>query len=260
MGAGMAGEAVLIVEDDAALRMALADALAGFGYEILEAGTGAEGYALASQLRPDLILLDLRLPDVDGLSVAKRLGEKPETAGILVAALTAEEISGERAKEVLENCIGYIPKPIGLDRLARNVALFLRAGKARARTPDAALVRDDHPKRRYPRFNVQIGAFCRLGEGRKQQRTRAIAGMIRNLSEGGLMLEFPLTCAKGVLLEVSFRTDESRLRAMSEVVWSGPPEARSAMGQICCHGLRFVGMSQQQQTAIRCFLLKRFTI
>ena len=132
--------------------------------------------------------------------------------------------------------------------------------EARAKAPDAALVRDDHPKRRYPRFNVQIGAFCRLGEGRKQQRTRAIAGMIRNLSEGGLMLAFPLTCAKGVLLEVSFRTDESRLRAMSEVVWSGPPEFLSAAGQVCCHGLRFVGTSQQQQTAIRCFLLKRFTI
>ncbi len=169
----------------------------------------------------------------DSLRGAKRLDLEPKTpAGFLFRrALTAEEISGERAKEVLENCIGYIPKPIGLDRLARNVALFLRAGKGRARTPDAVLVRDDHPKRRYPRFNVQIGAFCRLGEGRKQQRTRAIAGMIRNLSEGGLMLEFPLTCAKGVVLEVSFRTDESRLRAMSEVVWSGPPEALSAMGQ-----------------------------
>jgi len=256
----VAGEAVLIVEDDAALRMALADALAGFGYEILEAGTGTEGYILASQLRPDLILLDLGLPDVDGLSIAKRLGEKPETAGIVVAALTAEEISGERAKAVLENCVGYIPKPVGLDRLARNVALFLRAGKARVKAAGATPVRDDHPKRRYPRFNVQIAAFCRIGEGRKHQRTRAMAGMVCNLSEGGLMLEFPLTCTKGILLEVSFRTDETRLRTVSEVVWSAPPEFRDATGQVCRHGLRFVGMSQQQQSAIRRFLLKRFTI
>lgn len=256
----MAGEAVLIVEDDASLRMALADALAVFGYEILEAGTGAEGCLLASQLRPDLILLDLGLPDMDGLAIAKKLGAEPETAGIVVAALTAEEISGERAKEVLENCVGYIPKPIGLDRLARNVALFLRAGKVHARAAEATPVRDDHPKRRYPRFNVQLTAFCRLGEGRRQQRMRAIAGVIRNLSEGGLMLEFPQGCAKGVLMEVSFRTDGSRLRAMSEVVWSSPPEFLSGTGRICRHGLRFVGMSQQQQSAIRRFLLQRFAI
>jgi CheY-like chemotaxis protein len=256
----VAGEAVLIVEDDAALRMALADALASFGYEILEAGTGAEGFVLASQLRPALVLLDLGLPDMDGLAIAKRLGEKPETAWIAVAALTAEEISGERAKQVLENCVGYIPKPIGLDRLARSVALFLRAGKVHARAAETAPVRDDHPKRRYPRFNVQITAFCRLGEGRRRQRMKAVAGVIRNLSEGGLMLEFPQACTKEVLMEVSFRTDGSRLRVMSEVVWSGPPEYLSGAGRLCRHGLRFVGMSQQQQSAIRRFLLKRFTL
>lgn len=136
----MPGETVLIVEDDDSLRVALADSLARLGYEIIEAGTGTEGYALAAQQLPDLILLDLGLPDVDGLSVAKKLREQPETAGIVVAALTAEEISGVRAEEVFKHCIGYIPKPVGLDRLARNVALFLRVGRPRRK-----------PRKRRPR-------------------------------------------------------------------------------------------------------------
>jgi DNA-binding response OmpR family regulator len=259
MEAAMPGETVLIVEDDDSLRVALADSLARLGYEIIEAGTGTEGYALAAQQLPDLILLDLGLPDVDGLSVAKKLREQPETAGIVVAALTAEEISGVRAEEVFKHCIGYIPKPVGLDRLARNVALFLRVGRPQAKAAKAATPADDHPKRRYPRFSVEIGAICRFRGGTRRAGRGRIAGLIRNLSEGGVMLELPQTCGKGTLLEISLRTGDARLHALSEVVWTGPPEMVTGVGQVFRHGLRFVWMDQEQRNAIRRFIVKRFT-
>ena len=255
----MPGERILIVEDDDSLRVALADALAGLGYEIIEAGTGVEAYALATQQLPDLILLDLGLPDVDGLSVAKKLREQPETAGIVVAALTAEEISGERAEEVFRHCIGYIPKPVGLERLAHNVALFLRVGRPQAAAAKAMSVHDDHPKRRHPRFNVEIGAICRLHSRARQVGAGRIAGLIRNLSEGGVMLELSQSCEKGGWLEISLRTGDARLHAVAEVVWTGPPETVQGAGRVYRHGLRFVAMDQDQRDTIRRFIVKRFS-
>lgn len=255
----MPGETVLIVEDDDSLRVALADALAGLGYEIIEAGTGAEALALASRRVPDLILLDLGLPDLDGLSVARKLREKPQTTGIVVAALTAEEISGDRAEEVYKHCIGYIPKPVGLDRLAQNVALFLRIGRPRAKIVRAVALADDHPKRRHPRFNVEISALCRFRGSARQGGGVKVAGLVRNLSEGGLRLELPQMHPRGVLAEISFRTDDARILAVAEVVWTGAPETVQGVGQVYCHGLCFVRMAQDQRNAIRRFIVKRFT-
>jgi len=255
----MPGETVLIVEDDDSLRVALADALASLGYETIEAGTGGEAYALASRRFPDLILLDLGLPDVDGLSLARKLREKPETARIVVAALTAEEISGWRAEEVYQHCIGYIPKPVGLDRLAQSVDLFLRIGRPHAKGTEARVVPDDHPKRRYPRFNVEIGAVCRFRGGARQGGEVKVAGLVRNLSEGGLMLELPQAHAKGTLLDVSLRTGDTRVHAGAEVVWAGLPEIVKGVGQVYRHGLRFVRLTQDQRNGIRRFIIKRLT-
>lgn len=255
----MSGETVLIVEDDDSLRVALADALAGLGYEIIEAGTGAEALALATRRVPDLILLDLGLPDLDGLSVARKLQEKPQTAGIVVAALTAEEISGERAEEVHKHCIGYIPKPVGLDRLAQSVALFLRLGRSPAKAAKAVALADDHPKRRQPRFNVEISALCRFRISTRQGAGVKIAGLIRNLSEGGLMLELAQLHLRGTLAEIGFRTNDARILAFAEVVWTGPPESVRGVGQVYRHGLQFVRMAQDQRNAIRRFIVNRFT-
>jgi CheY-like chemotaxis protein len=255
----MSGETVLIVEDDDSLRVALADALATLGYEIIEAGTGAEALALATRRTPDLVLLDLGLPDLDGLFVARKLQEKPQTARIIVAALTAEEISGERAEEVYKHCIGYIPKPVGLDRLAQNVALFLRLGRPRAKAAKPVAVADDHPKRRHPRFNVEIGALCRFRSSTRHGAGAKVAGLVRNLSEGGIMLELPQLHARGALAEISFRTDDARILSVAEVVWTGPPETVKGVGQVYRHGLCFVRMAQDQRNAIRRFIVKRFT-
>ena len=255
----MPGETVLIVEDDDSLRVALADALASLGYETIEAGTGGEAYALASRQVPDLILLDLGLPDVDGLSLARKLRERPETARIVVAALTAEEISGWRAEEVYQHCIGYIPKPVGLDRLAQSVDLFLRIGRPHTKRVEARVVPDDHPKRRHPRFNVEIGAVCRFRGGARPGGELKVTGLIRNLSEGGLMMELPHPHTKGTFLDVSLRTGDTRIHVVAEVVWAGPAEIVKGVGQVHRHGLQFVRMSQDQRNAIRRFIIKRLT-
>lgn len=255
----MPGERVLIVEDDASLRMALADVLAGLGYEIMEAGTAAEATALAAQLLPDLILLDLGLPDMDGLAVAKKLRDQPETAGIVIVALTAEEVSGARAQEVFRHCTGYIPKPVGMGQLAHNLALFLRVGRPQTGAAPGMSDQDDHPKRRHPRFNVEIKATCRMRSSARQAGVGRIAGLIRNLSERGVMLELPQLCEKGAWLEIGLRTGDARLHVVAEVVWTAPAETVTGTGQVFRHGLRFVWMDQEQRNAIRRFIVKRFT-
>lgn len=255
----MSGETVLIVEDDDSLRVFLGDSLASLGYEILEAGTGEEAFALATQRAPALVLLDLGLPDGDGLSVARKLRETPETAAIVLAAVTGEVISGARAQEVYKHCIGYVPKPVSLDRLARDVALFLRIGRAGAKVVQATLVDTDHPKRRHPRFSVEVGALCRFRGGGRQEPGGKVAGLIRTLSEGGLLLELSRVCPKGTLLEISLRTDEARLHPVAEVVWIGSPDTVKGVGQVYRHGLRFVRMTREQRNAIRRFLVKRLT-
>jgi CheY-like chemotaxis protein len=255
----MAGETILIVEDDDSLRVALADALAILGYEVVEAATGSEALTLATNQVPDLILLDLGLPDVDGLSVVKKLREKRETAAVVVAALTAEEIAGARAEEVFRHCIGYIPKPVGLDRLAQHVALFLRLGRSPAKSGPRPSAADDHPRRRHPRFNVEIGAICRLRIRGRQLPANKVAGIVRNLSEGGLMIELPLLCEKGGTLEIMLRTDDARVQTVAEIVWAGAPEAAKGSGRVFRHGLRFVRMALEQRKAIHRFIVKRFT-
>jgi CheY-like chemotaxis protein len=255
----MAGETVLIVEDDDSLRVALADALATLGYGVVEAGTGREALTLATKQVPDLILLDLGLPDVDGLSVAKKLRERPDTAGIIVAALTAEEIAGPRAEEVFKHCIGYIPKPVGLSRLAQHVALFLRLGRSPGKDSQGRTMADDHPKRHHPRFNVEIGVICRIRAGGNQAAGTKVAGIVRNLSEGGLMVELPELCTRGATVEVTLRTDDARVQTLAEIVWAGAPENVKGVGRVYRHGVKFVRMPTEQRNAIRRFIVKRFT-
>jgi DNA-binding response OmpR family regulator len=196
---------------------------------------------------------------VDGLSVAKKLRERPETAGIVVAALTAEEIAGPRAQEVFKHCIGYIPKPVGLSRLAQHIALFLRVGRSPGKAPQERIMADDHPRRRHPRFSVEIGAVCRIRGGGNQPAGGKVAGIVRNLSEGGLVVELPELCIKGATVEVTLRTDDARVQTLAEIVWASAPENVKGAGRIYRHGMKFIRMPTEQRNAIRRFIVKRFT-
>jgi hypothetical protein len=72
------------------------------------------------------------------------------------------------------------------------------------------------------------------------------------------MLELPLSRLRGRWLEISLRTDDARVLAVGEVVWTGPPEIVQGAGKVFRHGVRFVRMAQEQRNAIRRFILKRF--
>ena len=83
---------ILLVDDNPVVLFKVAHVLSGAGYTVIEARTGTEGLALARSERPDLILLDVRLPDINGIEVCRRLKASPETSRLFVVMLSEKEI------------------------------------------------------------------------------------------------------------------------------------------------------------------------
>jgi two-component system cell cycle response regulator DivK len=120
----MADKLILIVEDnDINLRLAR-DILQYHGFRTLEATTAADGIALASEYRPDLVLMDIRLPDMDGVSALQRLRAEPETKAIPVVALTAFVLQADRDRLSAAGFDGYVAKPIDVRAFPEQVRRY----------------------------------------------------------------------------------------------------------------------------------------
>jgi CheY-like chemotaxis protein len=117
---------ILIVEDVEYNRDLLVQLLED-DYEVLTAADGAAGIELAARGRPDLILMDLSLPVVDGWEATRRLKARPETLAIPVIALTAHAMQGDEDKARACGCDDYLTKPIDEDQLFAKLARFLGA-------------------------------------------------------------------------------------------------------------------------------------
>ncbi len=94
-------------------------------FEVLVAVNGNDGLAMVANERPDLVLMDLNLPDIDGWEVTRRLKADPSTAGIPVIALTAHAMSGDREKALAAGCDEFDTKPVDFDRLLQKVNALL---------------------------------------------------------------------------------------------------------------------------------------
>src|SRR6185295_3716331 len=108
---------ILLVEDNELNRDMLSRRLGRRGFEVVIARDGAEGLAQAEAAGPDLILMDMSLPVLDGWEVARRLKAGAATAGIPIIALTAHVMSGDREKALAAGCNDYDVKPVEFDRL-----------------------------------------------------------------------------------------------------------------------------------------------
>jgi len=116
---------ILLVEDNDLNRDMLSRRLARRGHEVLLAADGAEGLAAASRERPDLVLLDMSLPVVNGWEAARRLKSAAETRAIPVIALTAHAMAGDRERALEAGCDDYDVKPVEIDRLLGKIAALL---------------------------------------------------------------------------------------------------------------------------------------
>jgi two-component system cell cycle response regulator DivK len=116
---------ILLVEDNEMNRDMLGRRLQRRGFDLLVAVDGAQGVAMAQADAPDLILMDMSLPVMDGWEATRRLKAAPETRSIPVIALTAHAVSGDREKAIEAGCDDYDTKPVDLDRLLSKIGTLL---------------------------------------------------------------------------------------------------------------------------------------
>lgn len=116
---------ILLVEDNEMNRDMLSRRLARKGYQVVIAVDGAQGVALAQSEDPDLILMDVGLPVMDGWEATRQLKAAPETEAIPIIALTAHAMSSDREKAVAAGCDDYDTKPVDLSRLLEKIEALL---------------------------------------------------------------------------------------------------------------------------------------
>ena len=125
----MADELILIVDDNDKNVKLARDVLRFAGFRTLEAGTAAEGISLAVEHLPDLVLMDIRLPDLNGTVAVHRLKEDGRTARIPVVALTSFAMMGDRERFLAEGFDGYLEKPISVREFPDQVRSHLVANE-----------------------------------------------------------------------------------------------------------------------------------
>jgi len=113
----VAGEQILLVEDNAKNMTLLRDVLRAIGYRTLEASTGGQALMLATEHEPALVLMDIRLPDMDGVEALSRLRMDERTASIPVLAVTAQAMKGDGERFKAAGFDGYLSKPVDIDQL-----------------------------------------------------------------------------------------------------------------------------------------------
>lgn len=122
---------ILYIEDNEQNLYLVSFMLNDKGYEVLQARDGQEGIDSAAQSKPDLILLDIQLPNMDGYTVARNLRDKPDLAKTPIVALTSYAMAGDREKAMAAGCSGYIEKPINPDTFVEQIEQYLSEASSR---------------------------------------------------------------------------------------------------------------------------------
>jgi len=119
---------ILVVEDNPTNMRVIRMVLGNKGYGLLEAADGEEALVVAMEGRPDLIVMDIQLPKMDGLEVTRRLRQTPEFKHTPIIALTASAMEGDREKIMAAGCDKYISKPVNTRQFPQLVAEMLQQG------------------------------------------------------------------------------------------------------------------------------------
>ena len=121
------GEAkvVLHVEDNADNRLLVRRLLQAYGYQVVEAENAVKAREILKSHHPDLILMDINMPDIDGYTLTNELKAMPDLLGVPIVAITANVMKGDRERTLSAGCDGYIEKPIDVDRFLETVERFI---------------------------------------------------------------------------------------------------------------------------------------
>jgi two-component system cell cycle response regulator DivK len=122
----MSNGVILYIEDNVDNRTLIRRILTAEGYELKEAGNAGEALETLKILRPDLILMDINMPDVDGYTLTTQIRAMPGFESVPIVALTANVMRGDRERSLEAGCDGYIQKPIDIDLLPQQIERYLR--------------------------------------------------------------------------------------------------------------------------------------
>lgn len=117
---------ILYVEDDPNNRTLIRRILGAEGYTVHEAPNAATALEKLKTLKPDLILMDINMPEVDGYTLTAQIRAMPEMSSVPIVALTANVMKGDRERSLQAGCDGYIQKPIDIDTIAAQIQRFMK--------------------------------------------------------------------------------------------------------------------------------------
>lgn len=121
----MSNGRILLVEDNLDNMTLIADVLQSLNYTVIQATDGRQGVAMAESEKPDLILMDLSLPQMDGWTATRQIKTNPQLSAIPIIALTAHAMIGDRERALQAGCDDYLTKPINLRELASKLAHYI---------------------------------------------------------------------------------------------------------------------------------------
>lgn len=121
----MPGKKILYVEDNADNRMLIRRVLIAEGYEVTEAINAHDALDKVQSISPDLILMDINMPDMDGYALTAKIRKTPGFDHVPIIAVTANVMRGDREKSLEAGCDGYIQKPIDIDLLSQQIERFM---------------------------------------------------------------------------------------------------------------------------------------
>jgi two-component system cell cycle response regulator DivK len=121
---------ILYIEDNSDNMRLIQRVLEAHGYIVYGAGNGLEGISMAEDIKPDMILVDINLPDIDGYEVVRRIRSSEETDlhSVIIIAITANVLIGDAEKAITAGCDAYLPKPVNIRELSARVEMYLSRG------------------------------------------------------------------------------------------------------------------------------------
>ncbi len=125
-GVSLDMKTALLVEDNQDNRYLLKILLEDNGYRVFEAETGSKGVEMAARIKPNFIIIDIQLPDINGYEATRRIRSSPSDGGALIVAVTSYAMIGDREKVLKAGCAGYIEKPINSDTFVMQFENIIR--------------------------------------------------------------------------------------------------------------------------------------
>jgi signal transduction histidine kinase len=211
---------ILYVEDDAPSRMLVKQVLQFAGYQVFEAEDGMTGIRVAQETKPDLILMDVNMPGLDGHEAATKIKSLPGMSDLPIIAVTANVMEGDRERALTAGCDGYLAKPIDVDALPNQITEFLRGRRERV---DMAAERDylrQYSERLVDKLEEKVAELTVANE--KLQRSDELKS--RFISIAAHELRTPITIIRGymdILMEPSQPYADPNIIAMLQGIANG---------------------------------------